>query len=162
MIAAHLEPKGLDRAAEPVADFYRDGNQRAMAVAGSLRLRNAIMKLGRVKTTRPSSFRPRTWGARKIAKVSVTRIRCEVAEYFGRSVADMLSKRGNRSICLHRQVAMYLARECTTASYPDIAKVFGGRDHTTVMYACKKIGSAVECDLRIRDDVDHLRKLLAA
>ncbi|MBQ8954886.1 MAG: chromosomal replication initiator protein DnaA [Clostridia bacterium] len=81
-----------------------------------------------------------------------------VAEYFGVSEADILSQRRNREIAQARQVAMYLTREMTQLSTTRIGDLFGGRDHTTVMHACDKIGELIEKDDEIRRAVQHLKK----
>jgi hypothetical protein len=155
----------------PLGDFYKAGADRADAVNGSRRLRDAIIRallppppprrIKRVRNERPDCFRPQNHCSRQIAKAKVLRIRATVAEYFGRPVADMLSRRGTGSLCLHRQIAMYFARELTTASYVDVGKQFGNKDHTTVIHACKQIESRLEYDLRVRSDVEVLRERLA-
>ena len=81
-----------------------------------------------------------------------------VAGYFGVSEADILSQRRNREIAQARQVAMYLTREQTQLSTTRIGDLFGGRDHTTVMHACKIIGELIEKDDEIRRAVQHLKK----
>jgi chromosomal replication initiation ATPase DnaA len=166
MIAAHMEPKGLERDATPLADWGAFGSIRADAVSGSVKLRNAILKMTRPKPARKrrprAETRPSSLEARKIAKEKCLRIRCEVAEYFGRPVADMIAKRGPANLCLQRQIAMYLARHCTTASYADIGHWFGGRDHTTVIHGCDQVAAALEYDTRVQRDVGYLRGRFAA
>ena len=81
-----------------------------------------------------------------------------VAEHFGVSEADILSQRRNREIAQARQVAMYLTREQTQLSTTRIGDLFGGRDHTTVMHACRIIGELVEKDDEIRRAVQQLKK----
>ncbi len=71
--------------------------------------------------------------------VTVENIQKTVAEYYKIRIADLLSKRRSRSIARPRQVAMALAKELTNHSLPEIGDAFGGRDHTTVMHACKRI-----------------------
>ena len=75
-------------------------------------------------------------------------------------MADLLSKRRNRSIARPRQVAMALARELTTHSYPEIGDAFGGRDHTTVMHACTKIAELRTSDQRVSEDYLNLLRTL--
>jgi chromosomal replication initiator protein len=83
-----------------------------------------------------------------------------VAEYYSVKVSDLRSARKHKVIALPRQVAMYLIRTLTRCSLPDIGLRFGGRDHTTVMYAVKKIEKKVREDVSLRNTVDALRKTL--
>jgi chromosomal replication initiator protein len=83
-----------------------------------------------------------------------------VAEYYSVKVSDLRSARKHKVIALPRQVAMYLIRTLTRCSLPDIGLRFGGRDHTTVMYAVKKIEKKVREDVSLRNTVDALRKNL--
>ena len=71
--------------------------------------------------------------------ITVENIQKTVADYYKVRVADLLSKRRSRSVARPRQVAMALAKELTTHSLPEIGDAFGGRDHTTVMHACKRV-----------------------
>ena len=83
-----------------------------------------------------------------------------VAEYYKIRIADLLSKRRSRSIARPRQVAMALAKELTTHSLPEIGDAFGGRDHTTVMHACKRIKSLRESETRMGEDYSNLLRTL--
>lgn len=92
--------------------------------------------------------------------VSVDNIQKTVAEYYKIRVADLLSARRTRSITRPRQIAMALAKELTSHSLPEIGQSFGGRDHTTVLHACRKVNELKESDLRIAEDYSNLcRKL---
>ena len=92
--------------------------------------------------------------------VSVDNIQKTVAEYYKIRVADLLSARRTRSITRPRQIAMALAKELTSHSLPEIGESFGGRDHTTVLHACRKVNELKESDLRIAEDYSNLcRKL---
>ena len=92
--------------------------------------------------------------------VSIDNIQKTVAEYYKIRVADLLSARRTRSITRPRQIAMALAKELTSHSLPEIGESFGGRDHTTVLHACRKINELKESDLRIAEDYSNLcRKL---
>jgi chromosomal replication initiator protein len=73
----------------------------------------------------------------------------------------MFSARRARSIARPRQIAMYLAKNLTTSSYPEIGRKFGGRDHTTIMHAVKKIEELLIHDSELSDDVELLRSLLS-
>jgi chromosomal replication initiator protein len=74
---------------------------------------------------------------------------------------DLLSKRRVRSLARPRQVAMTLAKELTEHSLPEIGEAFGGRDHTTVMHACKTIHKLIETDPRMRQDFEQLIRTLS-
>ncbi|KZZ05465.1 chromosomal replication initiation protein DnaA, partial [Oleiphilus sp. HI0073] len=84
-------------------------------------------------------------------QVSVNNIQKTVAEYYKIKVADLLSRRRTRSIARPRQVAMTLSKELTNHSLPEIGDAFGGRDHTTVLHACRKIAELKESDANIRE-----------
>ncbi len=93
--------------------------------------------------------------------VTVENIQKTVAEYYKIRVADLLSKRRSRSIARPRQVAMALAKELTNHSLPEIGDAFGGRDHTTVMHACKRIKDLREVERRMGEDYLNLLRTLA-
>jgi chromosomal replication initiator protein len=93
--------------------------------------------------------------------VTVENIQKTVADYYKVRIADLLSKRRSRSVARPRQIAMALAKELTTHSLPEIGDAFGGRDHTTVMHACKRIRELRECEPRIQEDFTALLRTLA-
>ncbi len=93
--------------------------------------------------------------------VTVENIQKTVADYYKVRLADLLSKRRSRSVARPRQVAMALAKELTTHSLPEIGDAFGGRDHTTVMHACKRIRELRESEPRIQEDFTALLRTLA-
>lgn len=93
-------------------------------------------------------------------QVSITNIQKVVGEYYKVKVADFLSKRRSRSVARPRQVAMALAKELTNHSLPEIGDAFGGRDHTTVLHACRKIKELSETDSDIQQDLKNLQRLL--
>ncbi len=92
--------------------------------------------------------------------VSTDNIQRVVAEYYKIKVSDLHSKRRSRSVARPRQVAMYLAKDLTNHSLPEIGDVFGGRDHTTVLHACRKIKELLETDADIKEDVKNLLRIL--
>jgi len=94
--------------------------------------------------------------------VTIENIQKTVAEYFKIRVADLLSKRRSRSITRPRQVAMALAKELTNHSLPEIGDAFGGRDHTTVLHACRVIKALRESQTRMNEDYQNLLRTLAA
>lgn len=93
-------------------------------------------------------------------QVGIDNIQRVVAEYYKIKIADLLSKRRSRSVARPRQVAMSLAKELTNHSLPEIGDAFGGRDHTTVLHACRKIKQLKEEDVDIREDVKNLLRSL--
>jgi chromosomal replication initiator protein len=93
--------------------------------------------------------------------ITVDNIQKTVAEYYKVRIADLLSKRRSRSVARPRQVAMALAKELTTHSLPEIGDAFGGRDHTTVMHACKRIRELRASEPRIQEDFSALLRTLA-
>ena len=95
-------------------------------------------------------------------KVTIDEIMRKVAEHYCLRLGDMTSARRARAVARPRQVAMYLAKTLTTKSLPEIGRRFGGRDHTTVMHAVRKIEQLVEVDAQIAEDVELLRRMLEA
>ena len=92
--------------------------------------------------------------------VTVENIQRTVAEYYKIKVADLLSKRRNRSVARPRQIAMALAKELTNHSLPEIGDAFGGRDHTTVLHACRMISGLRQSDADIEEDYTNLLRIL--
>jgi chromosomal replication initiator protein len=92
--------------------------------------------------------------------ITVENIQKTVADYYKVRVADLLSKRRSRSVARPRQVAMALAKELTNHSLPEIGDAFGGRDHTTVMHACKRIKELRDSEQRIQEDYTNLLRTL--
>ena len=92
--------------------------------------------------------------------VSIENIQKTVAEYYKIKISDLLSKRRTRSLARPRQVAMYLAKQLTSLSLPEIGEAFGGRDHTTVLHACKKITELNESSNDIKEDLKNLLRIL--
>lgn len=92
--------------------------------------------------------------------VTTENIQKTVAEYYKIRVADLLSKRRSRSIARPRQMAMALAKELTTHSLPEIGDAFGGRDHTTVLHACRVIKGLRDSDTRSREEYQNLLRTL--
>ncbi|WP_163830647.1 chromosomal replication initiator protein DnaA [Spartinivicinus ruber] len=93
-------------------------------------------------------------------QVSIDNIQRMVAEYYKIKIADILSKRRSRSVARPRQVAMALSKELTNHSLPEIGDAFGGRDHTTVLHACRKVKELTETDSEIREDYKNLLRSL--
>ena len=94
-------------------------------------------------------------------KISIDDIQKQVAAHFNIRVADMFSARRARQIARPRQIAMFLAKNLTSLSYPEIGRQFGNRDHTTIMHAVRKIEELMEADAGLADDVSLLKSVLA-
>lgn len=94
--------------------------------------------------------------------VTLESIQKTVAEYFKIRVSDLLAKKRTRSVARPRQIAMALAKELTSHSLPEIGEAFGGRDHTTVLHACRKVVELKETDSRIAEDYRNLLRTLSS
>jgi len=93
-------------------------------------------------------------------RITIEEIQKRVAEHFNIRIADMHSARRARQVARPRQVAMYLAKQLTSRSLPEIGRKFGGRDHTTVMHAVKKIEELRGLDSSFAEDIELLRRML--
>jgi len=93
--------------------------------------------------------------------INVENIQKTVAEYFKIRVADLLSSKRSRSIARPRQMAMALAKELTNHSLPEIGQMFGGRDHTTVLHACRRVQELKEGDSKFLEDFSNLMRILS-
>ena len=93
-------------------------------------------------------------------RITIEEIQKKVAEHFNIKLAEMGSARRSRQVARPRQVAMYLAKQLTSRSLPEIGRKFGGRDHTTVMHAVKKVEELKDADLNFAEDVELLRRML--
>jgi chromosomal replication initiator protein len=95
-------------------------------------------------------------------QVSIDNIQRTVAEYYSIKIADINSKRRNRTIARPRQIAMALAKELTNHSLPEIGDAFGGRDHTTVLHACRKVAELRESSTDVAEDYKNLSRMLSS
>ena len=93
-------------------------------------------------------------------QITIENIQRVVAEYYNIRVSDLHSKRRSRSITRPRQVAMSISKELTKNSLPEIGDLFGGRDHTTVIHACKKVEELKSTDIKIMEDYNNIKRLL--
>ena len=93
-------------------------------------------------------------------RVTIEEIQKRVAEHFNIRIADMHSARRSRAVARPRQVAMYLSKQLTARSLPEIGRKFGGRDHTTVMHAVRKVDELRHADVSFDEDVELLRRML--
>ena len=95
-------------------------------------------------------------------KVTIDEIMRKVAEHYNLRLSDMKSARRARAVARPRQIAMYLAKTLTSKSLPEIGRHFGGRDHTVVMHAVKRVESLTDTDRKLAEDVELLRRKLEA
>jgi chromosomal replication initiator protein len=95
-------------------------------------------------------------------QVGIDNIQRTVADYYKLRLGDLLSKKRSRSVARPRQLAMALSKELTNHSLPEIGDAFGGRDHTTVLHACRKIEELKEMNPEIKEDHRNLRRLLTS
>jgi len=94
--------------------------------------------------------------------VTINNIQRIVAEYYKIRVSDLHSKDRSRAVARPRQLAMALAKELTSHSLPEIGDAFGGRDHTTVLHACRKIAELSAADMRVKEDFNNLMRILSS
>lgn len=93
--------------------------------------------------------------------LSLSDIQKTVAAYFGLTVEDLIAKKRSRDITVPRQIAMFLARELTDSSLPQIGSAFGGRDHSTVLHACDRIRTECETNINLRTALEEIKKQLS-
>ena len=101
-------------------------------------------------------FRPQL----EAGRLNIDRICERVSDYFRLSPAELQSRRRFRGVMLPRQVSMYLARQLTGLSFESIGAFFGGRDHTTVLHACRKVEEALQSDAALSGALKHLHAQL--
>jgi len=125
---------------------------------------NRVLAFSKINTKSPSIYE-----CKRILKdfinnnnrsITVESIQNVVAVYFNLNIQEMLSSRRSRSLARPRQIAMYLAKQYTTNSLPDIGRKFSNRDHTTVIHAVKKIDELIKNDNEIRNNVTEIKKRL--
>jgi chromosomal replication initiator protein len=144
----------LDFLASAITQLPRD----LEGALGTVLTRTALIGLPVTRETAREALTDVLAGSNR--RVTVEEIQKTVASYHGMQVSALLSKRRTRDIVRPRQEAMYLCKEFTTRSLPDIARRFGGMDHTTVMHACKRVKDLMKMDPSVRGDIDALRRLL--
>ena len=93
-------------------------------------------------------------------RVTIEEIQKRVAAHFNIRLGDMYSARRARNVARPRQVAMYLAKQLTSRSLPEIGRKFGGRDHTTVMHGVKRVEQLRETDAAFAEDIDLLKRMI--
>lgn len=146
-------------------------NEVAFFVAGAIRsnVRELTGALHRIRADAGLAGRPidmqlarhalRDLLAHQLKRIGIDNIQQTVAEYYKLRVTDLLSKKRNRHIVHPRQMAMYFAKQCTRLSLPQIGDHFGGRDHTTVLHACRQVEKRLQTDAEIQEDHRNLQRL---
>ena len=97
----------------------------------------------------------------KNREISVEQIQKVVASHFNIKLTELKSSKRLKALVIPRQIAMYLARQMTSCSYPEIGEKFGGKDHSTIIHAIKKIEKALEDDFRLRSTLENIKKSMA-
>jgi len=160
MKKAEAEKVDLDPAvaffiAERIRSNVRELEGALRRVIANARFTGARISVDQVKRALRDLF------AIQDRQISIDNIQRTVAEYYNIKIADLLSKRRSRTIARPRQVAMALAKELTNHSLPEIGDAFGGRDHTTVLHACRKIAELRESNMDLAEDHKNLSRLLS-
>jgi chromosomal replication initiator protein len=149
-----LESNVLNYLAEHVSTNVRRLEGALTRVASYMELTKSKVDLQVLKTFMKDLFQEETMSC-----TTIDVIQHRVAEFYALKTADLLGKRRPANIAMARQIAMYLSRALTTQSLVDIGLAFGGRDHGTVIHACKSVENMMEQDEVIRRNVEHLRKI---
>ena len=152
-----LDPTVAFFIAEPIRSNVRELEGALRRVIANARFTGSMITIEQVKRALRDLF------AIQHRQISMSNIQRTVAEYYKIKNSDMLSKRRNRNIARPRQMAMYLAKQLTNHSLPEIGEAFGGRDHTTVLHACRRIKKLMEegaADLE--EDHRNLSRLLSS
>ena len=152
-----LDPTVAFFIAERIRSNVRELEGALRRVIANARFTGSMITIEQVKRALRDLF------AIQHRQISMSNIQRTVAEYYKIKNSDMLSKRRNRNIARPRQMAMYLAKQLTNHSLPEIGEAFGGRDHTTVLHACRRIKKLMEegaADLE--EDHRNLSRLLSS
>ena len=150
-----LDPAVAFFIAERIRSNVRELEGALRRVIANARFTGARISIEQVKRALRDLF------AIQDRQISIDNIQRTVAEYYNIKIADLLSKRRNRTIARPRQVAMSLAKELTNHSLPEIGDAFGGRDHTTVLHACRKVAELRESSMDLAEDHKNLSRLLS-
>jgi len=156
-----VEPKVRPEVLALVADRFAAGDVRELEGALNTLVFRAGADLARMTVDEANAaIRPHLKGAER--RVTVDEIQKLVSDHYNMKQADLIGERRARAVARPRQVAMWLAKSLTTRSYPDIGRRFGGRDHTTVLHAVRRIEALKLTDPQIAADVETLSRKLRA
>ena len=151
----HLDPAVAFFIAERIRSNIRELEGALRRVIANARFTGSPISVEQVKRALRDLF------AIQDRQISIDNIQRTVAEYYNIKLADLLSKRRNRTIARPRQMAMALSKELTNHSLPEIGDAFGGRDHTTVLHACRKVAQLRESSADLAEDHKNLSRLLS-
>jgi len=160
------DPGALEEIARHVSTSVRAVEAALVRVVAYASLTDRPLTAGLAREVLGSLYpgRPRTPGQRTddpvLAPVTVPHVLAAIAQTFGVSEDDLVSKRNDKRLSWARKLAMYLAREETGASYPSLGRDFGGRNHTTVMTACRSVKERIDRDPNAQVDLTRVRSLL--
>ena len=153
----HLDPAVAFFIAERIRSNVRELEGALRRVIANARFTGSMITIEQVKRALRDLF------AIQDRQISVDNIQRTVAEYYKIKNSDILSKRRNRNIARPRQMAMFLAKQLTSHSLPEIGEAFGGRDHTTVLHACRRIKQLMEEGVaELEEDHRNLSRLLSS
>ena len=151
----HLPNDAAFFLAQKIRSNVRELEGALKRVIASAHFTNSPIEIGLIKESLKDLL------ALQDRQISIDNIQRTAAEYYKIKIADLMSKKRSRSIARPRQVAMALAKELTNHSLPEIGDAFGGRDHTTVLHACRKIKELKESSSDIREDYQNLLRSLS-
>jgi len=162
ILAAKAEALRVTLPPEVIAFIAQEVQSNIRELEGAL---NRVMALARTmgySITVQTAQRALGGFLRPAANVTIAGILSQVGAYFDIPVDELVGKRRTRDVAIARQVAMYLARDLTDMSLPQIGEAMGGRDHTTVMHGCNKITALFEKDDGVRRQVLEIKSQLYA
>jgi chromosomal replication initiator protein len=149
-----IPPKVMEFLAHKIASNVRDLEGALNRIAAHVQLVGRDITLESVQEVLHDLLRSHE------RRITIDEIQKKVAEHFNIKLGEMTSDRRARAVARPRQVAMYLAKQLTMRSLPQIGRKFGGRDHTTVMHAVRKIDELMRTDPSLAEDVELLRRML--
>jgi chromosomal replication initiator protein len=149
-----IPPKVMEFLAHKIASNVRDLEGALNRIAAHVQLVGRDITLESVQEVLHDLLRSHE------RRITIDDIQKKVAEHFNIKLGEMTSDRRARAVARPRQVAMYLAKQLTMRSLPQIGRKFGGRDHTTVMHAVRKIEELMRADPSLAEDVELLRRML--
>jgi len=147
-----------DEVLDRIADMEGASPRELLGVFNKLATWSGLTRKSVTVEFADENIEQRTAPGRKIAIEDIQR---KTAEFYKLDVRDMSSKERTRRVARPRQVAMYLARELTMRSLPEIGRRFGGRDHTTILHACRQIVKLCTTDPLLKQEVDFLKQMLS-
>ena len=155
-LSASISPNILEFLAHKITSNVRELEGALRRVGANAKFTNREIDVNLIKESLKDLL------AIQQRQISIENIQKTVSDYYNIRVSDLLSSKRNRSLARPRQVSMCLSKELTNHSLPEIGDSFGGRDHTTVLHACRRISALREEDADIADDYTKLIRTLTA